>query len=968
MANVTTHSVVRQIESLYGGGSIAGLTDRQLVERFVTWRDSTGEDAFAALVARHGPMVLRVCRALLGDRQHAEDAFQAVFLVLARKAGSVRDPDLLGNWLYGIALRTARKARARLARQRTEESRAVIHSEASTTMAAEQVAMSREQVETLHAEIERLPGLFRAPVVLCYFEGLTLDQAAVHLRCPAGTIHSRLVRARNKLRRGLIRRGVTLSATALVASLSSQSATASVSSQMCESTAREAIHFAVGRSVATIPGALALDVLRSVAIYKLKSTSLTLLLIAAISTSACYFAFAHGGNDGPKSAAVSRQAPVAGKPDDANAKPAPGRMFVVGRVLDPQGNPVPGATVAASVRSKFPDASAVGLERPTLSEIGHADVDSSGRFRVDVPRTSWSRNDMLVGIAAAPGFGLGWVNMDPDAVQPAADITLEPEQVIEGRLFDVQGRPAQGVTVSVSSIERGLVHDAERLIDGREFGGLHFEWSRVNDMAGWPKPAIADADGRFNVYGIGRRLKTSLSMIDSRFALESVSVETDGAAVAKVVTRTLQPAKVFSGRVTDAQTGEPVPNARLRVSARGAGQVGIRLAQFRADAEGRFRVQPPLGDRFTIAALPNDGRTYVETLKGIDWPKGAVEQSVDLALARGATIRGKVVEEGTAHPIAGAFVSFVTLSRVNVNPPGWRSNTVTSADGSFELAGLARTGHLSVQAPSDDYVLREIGVRELLGRPGGRRLYSNYVIACDPKPNGPALDFPIALRRGVTLKGRIVGPDDQAVQNTWIIGRPAIDPRLYLSMREWSGSYHQLAASGDVELHGLDPDTEVSVYFLQAERRLGKVTRVRGKSASSGPLTIRLDPCGTATARLVDAQGRAIAGDRNTSLVDLIVTPGPDRLSRDPEGAKRLDGEAASLESIDPINYSKPPASDAEGRISFPALIPGATYRISDQSTRNSNGLRAAQVRKEFTIKPGEALDLGDILIEKPAS
>ena len=91
---------------------IAGLSDRQLLERFTAGgRDPAGEAAFAALVARHGPMVLGVCRQLLGDRHHAEDAFQAVFLVLARKARSIRDPDLLGNWLYGVALRTARCAR-----------------------------------------------------------------------------------------------------------------------------------------------------------------------------------------------------------------------------------------------------------------------------------------------------------------------------------------------------------------------------------------------------------------------------------------------------------------------------------------------------------------------------------------------------------------------------------------------------------------------------------------------------------------------------------------------------------------------------------------------------------------------------------------------------------------------------------------------------------------------------------------
>ena len=112
MSPLTTPSVAQQIGSLYDGGSVAGLTDRQLIERFNLQRDATGEAAFGALVTRHGPMVQHVCRQLLGDRHHAEDVFQAVFLVLACKARSIRDPDLLGNWLYGVALRTARKGRS----------------------------------------------------------------------------------------------------------------------------------------------------------------------------------------------------------------------------------------------------------------------------------------------------------------------------------------------------------------------------------------------------------------------------------------------------------------------------------------------------------------------------------------------------------------------------------------------------------------------------------------------------------------------------------------------------------------------------------------------------------------------------------------------------------------------------------------------------------------------------------------
>jgi DNA-directed RNA polymerase specialized sigma24 family protein len=121
MAHLTTGSVGRQIESLFDGSSVVGMTDRQLVERFTTQRDGGAEVAFAALVARHGPMVLGIWRQILGDRHHAEDAFQAVLLVLARKARSIRAPALVGSWLHGVAVRTARKAKVRLDRRRRNE-------------------------------------------------------------------------------------------------------------------------------------------------------------------------------------------------------------------------------------------------------------------------------------------------------------------------------------------------------------------------------------------------------------------------------------------------------------------------------------------------------------------------------------------------------------------------------------------------------------------------------------------------------------------------------------------------------------------------------------------------------------------------------------------------------------------------------------------------------------------------------
>ena len=145
---------------------------------------------------------------------------------------------------------------------------------------------------------------------------------------------------------------------------------------------------------------------------------------------------------------------------------------------------------------------------------------------------------------------------------------------------------------------------------------------------------------------------------------------------------------------------------------------------------------------------------------------------------------------------------------------------------------------------------------------------------------------------------------------------------------------------------------------------LGASARISGKSAAAGPLSIRLEPCGAAVARLVHSDGRPLARYHDESLISMIITPGADRASRDPADANRLRAQSESLSRIDSVNYTKEPESDPQGRITFPALIPGAAYRIVDQtSTRATSG---PQVRKDFTVKPGETLDLGDIVIEKP--
>ncbi|HKI38152.1 MAG TPA: sigma-70 family RNA polymerase sigma factor [Gemmataceae bacterium] len=184
-----------------GAGAAGGPPDAELLRRFAADR---GEEAFALLVKRHGPLVLSVCRRVLGTDQDAEDAFQATFLVLARKAATIRDPGLLGNWLYGVASRIARKARASQ-RKRQDREKLV------RTLPSPQVppaGAGDDLGSVLDEELRRLPEKYRAAVGLCYLEGKTNAEAASLLRWPTGTLKGRLARARDLLRGRLVRRGL----------------------------------------------------------------------------------------------------------------------------------------------------------------------------------------------------------------------------------------------------------------------------------------------------------------------------------------------------------------------------------------------------------------------------------------------------------------------------------------------------------------------------------------------------------------------------------------------------------------------------------------------------------------------------------------------------------------------------------------------------------------------------------------
>jgi DNA-directed RNA polymerase specialized sigma24 family protein len=323
-------ALIHHLGRLFERGTSVGLTEGELLERFVGGHD---ESAFETLVARHGPMVLGVCRQLLQDPNDVDDAFQATFLVLVRKAGMLRRSDLLGNWLYGVAYRVAARARtsaarraARLARVPGAVQALAADGDGQGSSVGHAVKWDPDPWPGLHQEISHLPEKYRVPIVLCYFEGLTHDEAASRLGWPLGSVKGRLARARDLLRRRLSRRGMMFSPAAIVAHLSAPDVRVAVPSFLEGAASRVAqsvichagTSLAFGSAVSIPVTALVEGVLQTIMINQVRSLSFSLLCAAGIVTTGVVLA-ASQRPDGPGGLAAASVAPQSGAVAEAAA-------------------------------------------------------------------------------------------------------------------------------------------------------------------------------------------------------------------------------------------------------------------------------------------------------------------------------------------------------------------------------------------------------------------------------------------------------------------------------------------------------------------------------------------------------------------------------------------------------------------------------------------------------------------------
>jgi RNA polymerase sigma factor (sigma-70 family) len=330
MAAKHLNSILVQLRRWIGPRTAAQSSDGQLLERFAARRD---EDAFAVLVERHGPMVLGLCRRILHDCHEAEDVFQAVFLILARKAVALDKRRSLAPWLYTVAYRLALRARRSTAKRQARERQTEIMPPTPT----ETNSTWRDLRPVLDDELSKLPEKYRAPLVLCYLQGRTYEETAQHLGWPKGTVAIRLARGRDLLRERLTRRGVTLAAGLVGLELGGE-ASASVPTALVHATVQAATSFAAGGTATTAAAVLSQGAMQGMVMQKVAWVGAAVILLGAIGVAIGVVDF-QATTHRAEIQAAKRAPAFASKADDEPAKSDEGRV-------DLYGDPLPRGAVA----------------------------------------------------------------------------------------------------------------------------------------------------------------------------------------------------------------------------------------------------------------------------------------------------------------------------------------------------------------------------------------------------------------------------------------------------------------------------------------------------------------------------------------------------------------------------------------------------------------------------------------------
>ncbi len=919
-------AVVRHLRKLAAAEPDA--SDAQLLERFRRHRE---EAAFAALVQRHGNLVLAVCRRVLRQEQDAEDAFQATFLALARHAGSLRAGEALGSWLYRVAYRIAIKAGEHMARRRTTERQAL-------TRPGESAATELDWGELeglVQEELERMPAKLRGPFVLCCLEGKSRSEAAGQLGWKEGTVAGRLAQARKLLQDRLARRGLTLSTVLCLTALGRSAAAPA-------RLARQAISAALAGPIAPRIATLAEGAHPTMLTGKLKLATTLLLALGLV--------IAAGVQARTSAARPAEDKPAAAPRDKAAELPA--AVTVKGTVLGPDGKPAAGARLY--------------LRQPGGKEDRlRATSDRKGRFAFTF---EWTKGDPTQKwaqiIAVADRHGPDWVVVPSPWKNEALTLRLAKEVPIQGRLLDLDGKPVTGATLRVEHTHRYKGDDLKAFLQTvreGEFPPVPVKWWQ-GPFPGQPKTLTTAPDGRFRLTGVGADSEVRFHVegpgIQFGF-VRAVARDLKSAVEPKQTNRTnrphvekvhgasfvhaVAPSRLIRGVIRDRKTGKPVAGVAI------AAPPLTTTHHTLTDKDGRFELKgyPKTSAGYEVLASPAGLPYFNASVRLPDTP-GLGPVTGEIELIGGILVRGRVTHQPTGKPIAGARVDYNPLfpnphvARLALKPgqSGTSSSTRTGPDGNYALVVLPGPGALGYGAYLPNQPLMPACVTEQdlkdffkdnlhhgseialmtqaspqsMGLMGQNRY--NHLILIRPDEQTKSFRRDVALQPGKVQRGKVVGPDGKPLGGVRVYG---LEPESVFGGEELKGD--------TFVIRGINPRRQRELVFLHAGKKLGAYQEVRGEPGK--PLVVRLQACGSITGCIVDLDGEPVA--------NLVV-----RVDRD-----RLLDSGAKVKT------------DRNGRFRLEGLVPGQKYGV-----RLELGRFGKAVFNPIQLEPGQRKDLGKARVD----
>ncbi len=876
------------------------------------------------------------------------------FCVRAR----IRTGQALGGWLYGVAHRLSLQTRSRSARRSRLD--------AKTVVAKNEEAPDLSWIEAcsiLHEELDRLPDTFRLPLLLCYLEGKSRDEAAELIGCTPTALHGRLERGRDRLRSRLTKRGVTLSVGLLGAVANSV-----VASHPTEAIIQAILTTATTGRMSSTVASLVHGATISMIYSKLKLAAVTFLVVALVT----------GGIGAKMSAAI--QPPTQPKP---SKKPLPDQekgeetkeiakedIGVVGRVVGPDGKPVKDATLVIPDKNASRGVNAIELTK----------TDDQGNFHCTVKAGTPGEPDLRSLVARAPGYAADWIAVNEIAGKPVTLHLVADDVTVRGRVTDLQGKPIAEATILVQGLQTtptGSLDDVFKYWQTDARPGLTYARKQLYTptCAGLPAKVIADKQGNFEIKGAGRGRLVSLRFEAPGIESASVRVATlpkldPMSAARKGTTRVMairpvpdlygpefthaaKPDAVISGRVTDAKTGKPL--AKVQVTGSADQSWWENNSSTMTDADGRYRLTGVAKANVRkLTVWPGNNSPYLSSGVFVKDAAGLGETTVNITLTRGVLVKGRIIDQATGEPIMGAGVRYFPLAENKFydKTPGsdiFRMGSAsysTKADGSFQLVALPGVGLITAQGDTRSSRFRITYTQVRLDpadrlhayRVGGPGLGDSFLSAdghiesligqsaykiIDPAEGDETLKVELKFDSGNAASGTVFDADGKPAEGVMAYGLTAIyDSPTKLK----KGAFTAIA---------LDPKHPRTIAFVDQDRKLAGAAQINGPEKEAA--VVKLKPWAAATGQIVDSDKKPIA-EVEVSLVVLVD-----------------DANAHYLSAV----YDIKATTDAEGK--FRIDVPFGDVPFDLTFMRKGAYLQAEKARINRIVAPGKTIDVGKL-------